>query len=93
MAATCVLLAILAWSRRDQPGAAYLIIGSLLYLLGTFGVTIAFNVPLNEALARVEPNSHAGADLWASYLTTWTAWNHLRTVAALAAATAFTLAP
>ncbi|MGB6365044.1 MAG: anthrone oxygenase family protein, partial [Thermoanaerobaculia bacterium] len=46
----------------------------------------------NNALAAVDPASAAGAELWASYLTAWTAWNHVRTVAALAAAAALSLA-
>jgi uncharacterized membrane protein len=29
--------------------------------------------------------------VWADYVTTWTAWNHVRAVAALAAATALTI--
>jgi uncharacterized membrane protein len=69
-----------------EPGAAYLLVGTLLYLAGTVLVTIVFNVPLNEALALVEPNSPDGANLWSRYLVTWTAWNHVRTIAALAAA-------
>jgi uncharacterized membrane protein len=69
-----------------------LLIGSLLYLVGTLGVTIVFNVPLNEALARVEPDSTEGVNLWASYLANWTIWNHIRTAAALAAAALFTIA-
>jgi uncharacterized membrane protein len=68
-----------------QPNASYLLIGSLLYLVGTFGVTIAFNVPLNNALAIVDPNSTDGTTLWAKYLTNWTFWNHVRMVAAIAA--------
>lgn len=32
------------------------------------------------------------ATLWTSYLTTWTAWNHVRMAAALAAAALFTIA-
>jgi len=50
-----------------------------------------FNVPLNEALAKVEPTSINGASLWASYLNNWTAWNHVRTAAALAAAASLTI--
>jgi uncharacterized membrane protein len=42
-------------------------------------------VPLNEALAIVEPDSAEGASLWTRYIAVWTAWNHVRTVAALAA--------
>lgn len=86
-AITCILLMIgslLNW----QPGALYIIMGSLFYLIGTFGVTIAFNVPLNEALAKVNPDSIEGANLWAQYLKNWTLWNHIRTVAAVAGAIA-----
>lgn len=50
-----------------------------------------FNVPGNNALAAVQPGSEQGAALWADYLRTWTNWNHVRTVASLAAAAAFTL--
>jgi uncharacterized membrane protein len=42
------------WS---EPGAAYLLAGSLLHLVGTLVVTFVFNVPLNNRLASVEPDS------------------------------------
>src|ERR687886_2530221 len=91
-AAACILLAVSSLLKWHQPGAAYLLLGSLLYLIGTLGVTIVFNVPLNEALARVEPDSTGGANLWASYLGNWTFWNHIRAAAALAAAASLTIA-
>ena len=67
-------------------GAGNLIAGGLLYLIGCIFVTIAFNVPLNNALAKVDPRSADGADLWKSYLSRWTAWNHFRTIMSLASA-------
>ncbi|MEH2175262.1 anthrone oxygenase family protein [Nostoc sp.] len=85
-AMACIFLAISSVLKWHQPGAAYLLIGSLLYLIGTVLVTIAFNVPLNDALAIAKPDSTEGANLWARYLTNWTFWNHVRTIAALAAA-------
>ncbi|MBN4003777.1 anthrone oxygenase family protein [Nostoc sp. LPT] len=85
-AVACIFLAVSSVLKWDQPGAAYLLIGSLLYLIGTVLVTIAFNVPLNDALAIAKPDSTEGANLWARYLTNWTFWNHVRTIAALAAA-------
>jgi uncharacterized membrane protein len=91
-AAACIFLAVSSLSRWHQPGAPYLLVGSLLYLVGTLGVTILCNVPLNEALAKVDPSSTEGARLWASYLVNWTFWNHVRTVAALAAAASLTIA-
>lgn len=88
----CIVLIVSSLLKWQQPSAAYLLVGSLLYLIGTFGVTIALNVPLNDALAIVKPDSTEGTNLWASYLTNWTFWNHIRTVAALLAATALTIA-
>ena len=90
-AVACILLAISSLLNWHQPSAAYLLVGSLLYLVGTVLVTIVGNVPLNDALAIVKPDSPEGSSLWVSYLTKWTFWNHVRTIAALAAAALFTL--
>lgn len=48
----CIVLIVSLLLKWQQPGAAYLLVGSLLYLIGTFGVTIVCNVPLNDALWR-----------------------------------------
>ncbi len=77
------LLALLKW---HPPGTLYVCLGSLLYLVGTVGVTMVFNVPLNDALAIVRPDSPEGATLWTKYLSQWTFWNHVRAIAAIAAA-------
>jgi uncharacterized membrane protein len=90
-AVACILLTISSLLRWSQPGVIYLLVGSLLYFVGTFGVTMVCNVPLNDALAIADPKSTDGANLWASYLTNWTFWNHVRTAAALAAAASLTL--
>jgi uncharacterized protein (TIGR02246 family) len=82
-------LAITSFVRWQRPGAGYLLAGSLLYLVGTIVVTIARNVPLNDALAAVDPSSADAGRVWTDYLKKWTAWNHLRTGAALAAAALF----
>ncbi|MBD2247505.1 hypothetical protein [Nostoc sp. FACHB-888] len=39
-----------------------------------------------------KPGSTIELNLWSSYLTNWTIWNHIRTGSALAAATLFTIA-
>ena len=90
-AVACLLLAgstLFVWQR---PGAAYLLAGSLLYVVGTVLVTIVFNVPRNDALAAVNPASPNDARLWTDYVSGWTAWNHVRTVAALIAAALLTV--
>ena len=91
-AATCIFIAGSSLSNWYQPKAAYLIIGSLFYLIGTFGVTILCNVPLNDALAIADPDSANGTSLWSNYLANWTIWNHVRTISALFAAAAITIA-
>lgn len=91
-AAACVLIMIASLLRWHDPGAVYLLIGGALYLVGTFLVTLVFNVPKNNALASVAPTDPEGASLWTDYLSKWTAWNHVRAAAALAAATSLTIA-
>ena len=91
-AATSILLAISLLWRWQQPGAVYILAGSLLYLVGAILVTIVFNVPMNEDLETLEPESVEAANLWTRYLTNWTAWNHVRTVASFLGAVSFILA-
>lgn len=81
----CLFLAVFGLLKWHQPNSIYLLVGSLFYIVGTVLVTIVFNVPLNDALAKADPTSIEGANLWDSYLTNWTLWNHLRTLAALVA--------
>ena len=88
-AVVCLWLAIAALLKWHSPSAAYVLLGCLLYLLGTVGVTIVGNVPLNYALDAVKPSAPEAADVWTRYLTQWTLWNHVRTVAALIATGAF----
>jgi len=88
----CLILIIFSLFRWQQPGAAYWLASALLYLIGCFGVTMVFNVPLNDALANVNPDTSEGVTLWARYLTNWTFWNHVRAIAAFIAAALFTMA-
>ncbi|HEX2909168.1 MAG TPA: anthrone oxygenase family protein [Chloroflexia bacterium] len=87
-----LLLLIVALLRWQEPEALYLLIGSSLYLGGSFLVTILFNVPKNDALAVLNPADPTGLDYWSGYLRGWTLWNHLRTVAALLAMLALIIA-
>ena len=76
-------LALGAWAVLDGDvgPAAELVAGSALYLVGTIFVAIVGNVPLNDGLA-------AGTVSWERYLRRWTALNHLRALASLAACAA-----
>lgn len=85
-AGACAILVIYSLIRWPSHAAAMLLVGSALYLVGVIAVTIAFNVPLNNALAGADPGGAAAERLWARYLSVWTAWNHVRTAAPLLAA-------
>ena len=73
------------------PGACCVIAGAGLYLVGSIGVTMIWNVPLNNAIDRADPVADNAA-LWADYGRRWTRWNHVRSLASLGAAVAFVLA-
>lgn len=91
-AALCVGTTVAAVTNWHRPGSIYLVLGSALYLVGTLGVTVACNVPRNDALARVEPTDPGSAEAWETYRVEWTRWNHVRTAAAAGASAAFCLA-
>jgi uncharacterized membrane protein len=74
------------------PAPGYLIAGALLYFAGCFLVTMLFNVPRNNALAAIAPDSPEGEVVWRRYLSEWTMWNTVRTIASLAATGFFILA-
>lgn len=74
------------------PTRALIVAGALMYVIGCVVVTMAVNVPLNDSLAAVDPNSPAGTDLWSNYLPEWTRWNHARSAAAALACVALTVA-
>ena len=91
-AAVCIFLGAWALFHLRAPGAVSLLLGSLFYLGIAMLVTFVCNVPQNEALAPLDSTSVEAARLWSSLVPNWTAWNHVRTAGALAAATAFTIA-
>jgi uncharacterized membrane protein len=45
-----------------------------------------------DALASIAPADPRSAHLWNGYVASWTAWNHVRTAAALAATASFSIA-
>ena len=87
--ALSIALALIALFNLAQTWALPLLAGSLCYFIGSLLVTMIFNVPLNNRLAKATPDSAEGGSVWAEYLRVWTAWNHLRTVLSLAATALF----
>jgi uncharacterized membrane protein len=84
-----LVLAIVAVLRWSEPGATAMFAGGVIYVVGMFVCTMVFNVPLNNALAAVDPASAEAAPVWARYRRDWTFWNHVRTIASAAACALF----
>jgi len=78
-----VLLIIVAFVQWNEAGTVLILLAGVVYFIGMFACTVVFNVPLNNALARLDSNSANAPHVWSHYLTTWTNWNHLRTVSSL----------
>jgi uncharacterized membrane protein len=80
---------VMQWGESD---ATIRLIGAGLYIAGAFVVTVAFNVPRNESLAKINAESDDGAASWAEYVPAWTAWNTVRTAASAAASASLIIA-
>jgi len=86
-----LLVAVLAVIGWETPSAPWLVVGALLYLVGTFLLTGLGNVPLNNQLAAVQADDPAAIKVWEHYLDRWTLLNSVRTVAAMCAALMFAI--
>ena len=89
-AATILALVVggIAVTRLNQPGCWWVLAGAVLTILGAV-ITMAFNVPLNNDLDTVNPEGLSLTDAareWQAYFSTWTAWNHARTITSFAGA-------
>lgn len=82
-------LAITAYSILSLSGTpgTLILLSALTYLLGCFAVTVFGNVPMNEALAKMDLSAADTHSYWTgTYLPRWTFWNSVRTAACTLAA-------
>jgi uncharacterized membrane protein len=87
--AAVAVVAVLNWGHQGMiAGFA----GALVYVIGMFVITMVFNVPLNDALAAVDPAAPEASAVWRRYLGEWTQWNHVRTLASGLASALFIVA-
>lgn len=93
MAAVSLVTIGYAYVSLTGPAAMLIMLAAGLYLVGVFGVTAVFNVPLNNRLDGMEFASAAASDFWNTrYLPDWTFWNSVRTFASIAAASLYLVA-
>jgi uncharacterized membrane protein len=82
-----LVLPIAAWLNYKEGGttSCYLLIAAtFVYVIGTFGVTILGNVPLNNFVDRFDITTSSPADIKAlrqKFETSWNMLNHIRTYA------------
>jgi uncharacterized membrane protein len=76
------LAAVAAWIGDGRAAAAWLVAATVIYLVGCLAVTVAYNVPMNDALAQLDARGIPdAAAAWNTYAEPWNAWNHVRTAA------------
>lgn len=86
---TAIALAVIglfAALLRRPAGWHWLLTGCLIYIVGAFMITAVGNVPLNQYLAAVDPNTPSGLQAWVAYQRDWLSLNHIRLFAAMLAA-------
>jgi uncharacterized membrane protein len=86
------MIAVVTFVVWPGAGKLELLLGSALYLFGSFGVTVTANIPRNGKLGRLTPGAPEAAVYWPVYVREWTFWNHVRAVSATAATLVYVLA-
>ena len=78
------VLLLTAWvlaSQGVRAAAGLMVVAGVVYIAGAMLPTMLVNVPMNEALALVDPGRVDAAQVWAEYSPRWQLWNIARTVA------------
>ncbi len=76
----------------ESAGPA-IVAAAVIYSVGVAGVTLVFNVPMNNRLAAEGFDSPAGAAYWSDvYYPRWTFWNWVRALASGATAVCYLVA-
>ncbi|UFH52902.1 DUF1772 domain-containing protein [Spirosoma sp. KNUC1025] len=88
---TPILLPMATWFHYGNPVSLrfwFLLTATLIYLFGVLGVTIAGNIPLNEALDSFSIQKASMDEIAAQrvkFEAPWNTWNTIRTVASVVA--------
>ncbi|MEZ5531454.1 MAG: anthrone oxygenase family protein [Steroidobacteraceae bacterium] len=83
VSAVVIAAAFFPWT---TPRSLVLLAAGSLYLFGCFFITLAFNVPRNNRLARLKADSAEALEYWPIYVREWQFWNHVRGAASVASA-------
>lgn len=92
-AAACAALIVTSAVSWDGGASAWIVAGAAVYLAGVILLTIAYHVPRNLMLDRLDPSGPGAADAWRRHLREWTGMNHVRALAGAGAAALLAVAP
>lgn len=85
-----ILLPLVTFLHRDANSArfTFLLAASVLYIVGSFGLTVAGNVPLNQKLAKIDMSKASDketAEARAQFEKPWNRLHSIRTIASITA--------
>lgn len=86
-----IAILMLPW-HWGEPRSTAILLGGALYFAGVIVVTMIRNVPLNNALTRLESTAPSSTAIWKDYLRDWTRWNHVRTISCTVSCALFIVA-
>lgn len=92
MSALAPVLGAYAYFTLESAASSWVLTGAVVYFVGTFLVTLIFNVPMNMRLDRMEFTSPVAATYWRTYVPVWSFWNWVRAGASSAASVCFFVA-
>ncbi len=75
----------------EGAGGPAAVAGGVVALVA-IAVTVVVNVPLNDRLARADPDAADAARAWAAYVRPWTRANHVRALLGVLSAVLFAVA-
>lgn len=84
-----VALGYYAWTTFDGAARLTLVLAPIVYLPTVFFMTLFGNVPMNNKLAQLDPNSEYAETYWRHYGQAWTRLNHVRSIGSLVTAGLF----
>lgn len=73
--------AAMAFGLAARRAAGLMSVAGVIYIGGAMVPTLLVNVPMNEALALVDPGRGDAAEVWQAYSGRWQDWNMARAVA------------
>jgi uncharacterized membrane protein len=88
----CLVLAVSSLFMLGEDGAPLVLIGGVVYLAGGLVLTVRYHIPRNNRLMEIDATAANSEGWWRRYVSEWTTWNHVRTLASLVATGLFAVA-